>query len=266
MPKQGSLVVVGTGIETLGQMTESARREIRRAERLFYVADPVAARAIVAINPRGVSLDGLYDEGKHRLKTYAQMAERVLAEVRRGRRVCLAVYGHPGVFALPTHAAVKMARAEGYRATMLPAVSADACLIADLGVDPATDGLQSWEATDFLLRRRKPDPACGLLLWQVGVVGRLDYPSGPVDRKKLSVLTKRLLETYPRAHKATLYEASSLPGFPPSIEEVRIGALHQADVSPVTTMYVPPSRRAPVDRAMMARLGIRKESRVDCLR
>ena len=266
MPKKGSLAVVGTGIEAMGQMTESARREIRRAQKLFYVADPVTARAILDVNPRGVSLNEMYDTGKHRLKTYAQMTERVLHEVRRGHRVCLASYGHPGVFAIPTHAAVKMARAEGYRAAMLPAVSADACLIADLGIDPASDGLLSFEATDFLVRRRKPDPACGLLLWQVGVVGRLDYPDGPVDRKKLAVLTKRLLQTYPKNHRATMYEASSLPGFPPQIEEVRIGALHQADVSPVTTMYVPPARRARIDRAMMARLGLTEESRLDCLR
>lgn len=266
MPRKGSLVVVGTGIEALGQMTEGARREIRRAQRVLYVADPMAAQAILAINPRAVSLQDLYGTGKHRLKTYAQMAERVLAEVRRGYRVCLVSYGHPGVFAIPTHAAVKMAREEGYRAVMLPGVSADACLIADLGVDPATDGLQSYETTDFLLRKRRPDPACGLVLWQVGVVGRLDYPSGPADRNGLKVLEEVLLKTYPRRHVGTLYEASSLPGFPPSIVEVPIGKLHQAAVTPITTMYVPPSETAPVDRAMMARLGLKPADRVRCLR
>jgi precorrin-6B methylase 1 len=266
MPKKGSLAVVGTGIEAFGQMTEGARREIRRAQRLLYVADPLSSQAILAINPRGVSLDPLYAKGKHRLKTYAQMTARVLKEVRLGYRVCFASYGHPGVFAIPTHAAVKIARAEGYRAVMLPGVSADACLIADLGIDPATCGLQTWEATDFLLRRRRPDPAVGLVLWQVGVVGRFDYASDGVDRKKLALLTKRLLETYPKNHEATFYEASSLPGFPPSIEQVRIGALHQGNVTPITTMYVPPSEAAPIDRKMMARLGIRDADRLDCLR
>src|ERR1041384_5932354 len=86
MPKKGSLVVVGTGIEALGQMTEAARREIRRAERLYYVADPLSSRAILAINPRGISLHDLYDKGKHRLRTYAQMTQAVLADVRQGRR------------------------------------------------------------------------------------------------------------------------------------------------------------------------------------
>ena len=266
MRGKGSLVVVGTGIEVQGQMTDGARQAIRRAQRVFYVADPVSARAIRALNPRAISLQGLYGEGKHRLKTYAQMTERVLSEVRRGYRVCFVSYGHPGVFAIPTHSAVRMARDEGYRAVMLPGVSADACLIADLGIDPATHGLQSYEATDFLLRKRRPDGSCGLVLWQVGVVGRLDYPSGQTRRAGLELLTRALLRTYPRRHVVTLYEASSLAGFPPSIEEVPLEKLADGHVTPVTTLYVPPFREAAVDRAMVARLGIKRADRLRCLR
>ena len=267
MPK-GSLVVVGTGIESMGQMTDAARVEIRRAQRVFYLTtDPLAAQSVRALNRRAVSLHGLYQVGRHRLQTYASMTETVLAEVRRGRRVCFALYGHPGVFAMPSHAAVAIARQEGYRAVMQPGVSADACLIADLGVDPATSGWQSYEATDFLLRRRRPDPSAGLLLWQVGVVGRVDYATGPLDRVKLALLTTALAKTYPKSHLATLYEAASVPGYPASIEPVRIGALHLAEsISPITTLYVPPSKRATVDLEMAARLGLDGAGGVSCLR
>jgi uncharacterized protein YabN with tetrapyrrole methylase and pyrophosphatase domain len=264
--RKGVLAVVGTGIESMGQMTPAALREIRRADRLFYLAaDPMTERTLRGLHRGAVDLHSFYAEGRHRLRTYAQMTERVLEDVRAGRRVCLALYGHPGVFAMPAHAAVRLARKEGHRAVMLPAVSADACMIADLGVDPA-GGWQSYEATDFLLRRRRADPSVGLVLWQVGVVGRLDYPSGPVHREKLAVLTEVLLETYPPRHLATLYEAATLPGFPPSIERVQIGSLHRAAVTSVTTMYVPPSRSAPVDAQMLERLGIKRSDRVRCLR
>ncbi len=265
---KGSLVVVGTGIESMGQMTDAARVEIRRAQCVFYLAaDPLTAEALRRLNRRAVSLHGLYQVGRHRLQTYAAMTETVLVEVRRGLRVCFALYGHPGVFAMPAHAAVSIARKEGYRAAMQPGVSADACLIADLGVDPASSGWQSYEATDFLLRRRRPDPAAGLVLWQIGVVGRLDYATGPLDRGKLAILTEVLRETYAKRHLATLYEAASLPGYPPSIEPVQIGALHLAKaISPITTLYVPPAKRAPIDRKMLARLGISPAGRVRCLR
>jgi uncharacterized protein YabN with tetrapyrrole methylase and pyrophosphatase domain len=265
--RKGSLVVVGTGIESLGQMTPAARAAIRGAQRVFFLAaDALTEASIRSLNPRTESLHDLYDTGKHRLRTYAQMAERVLAEVRRGQRVCFALYGHPGVFAMPSHAAVQLAHDEGFQATMLPGISADACLIADLGIDPGSDGLQSYEATDFLIRNRRVDPAVGLVLWQVGVVGRLDYPSGPVNREKIKVLTEALCAIYPRRHVATLYEAAALPGYPASIEKVQLGSLHKGDLSSITTMYVPPSKESRVDRAMMARLGIRPADRIRCLR
>ena len=265
--RKGSLAVVGTGIESLGHLTPAARNELRRAQKVFYLAaDPVTEETLLALNPRSESLRPLYKVGRNRLVTYAAMAQRVMTEVRRGRRVCFALYGHPGVFARPAHSAVSIARSEGYRATMLPGVSADACLIADLGIDPATFGLQSYEATDFVVHRRKADNRSGLLLWQVGCMGRVDYPSGPIDRTKIALLTEMLLEIYPRKHQAQLYEAPTLPGFEPSIETVRIGSLHEGPITTVTTMYVPPSRRAKVDRAMLARLGIHPADRLRCLR
>jgi uncharacterized protein YabN with tetrapyrrole methylase and pyrophosphatase domain len=264
--RKGRLSVVGTGIEALGQLTPAARLEIERAEVLFYlVSDPLTAEFLHQSNPDSRSLQGLYSRGKHRLKTYAAMVEAVLAEVRRGKRVCFALYGHPGVFALPSHVAVRLARQEGYRATMLPAVSADACLFADLGIDPG-GGCQSYEATDFLLRHRRVDTTVALVLWQVGVVGRFDFVTTRAGRRKLKVLTDELCEHYPARHIAVLYEASVLPGFEPAIERVEISKLHDAEVTPTATLYVPPAREEEVDPVMMARLGIKPSDRVHCLR
>jgi len=266
MPK-GTLAVVGTGIESMGQLTPAAQREIERADQVLYVvADSLTSQTLRRLNPRSESLHGLYATGKHRLKTYAAMVERVLTEVRLGKRVCFALYGHPGVFAMAAHAAIRIARTEGFQATMLPAVSADACLIADLGVDPGACGWLSYEATDFLLRHRHADAGAGLVIWQVGVVGRFDYPSGAVNRKKLKILTDELLKTYSAKHIGLLYEASTLPGFPATIEKVQLGKLHLSKVSSITTLYVPPEQETKIDPRMLKRLGIKPEDRLDCLR
>jgi hypothetical protein len=37
-------------------------------------------------------------------------------------------------------------------------------------------GCQSYEATDFLVHRRKTDKSSALVLWQAGVVGKVDTP------------------------------------------------------------------------------------------
>jgi hypothetical protein len=264
--RKGTLTVVGTGIESLGHLTPAARREIERADAVFHVVtEPLTEQALRALNPRAESLQGLYADGRHRLKTYAAMVDRVLSEVRRGKRVCFALYGHPGVFATAAHAAVRLARAEGHRATMLPGISAESCLIADLGVDPGANGWVSYEGTDFLLRGRRADPTAGLVLWQIGVLARFDRAAGAVNRKALKVLRDELLKVYAPSHPGFLYEASALPGFPPVIDEVALGKVHLAPLTGITTLYVPPALVAPVDQRMLRRLGIKASDRITCL-
>src|SRR3546814_4889838 len=96
------------------------------------------------------------------------MVAAMLAEVRAGRRVCGAFYGHPGVFARVPHKAIAQARAEGFEAHMEAGVSAEDCLYADLGIDPGEVGCQHYEASQFMFYRRRIDPSAYLVLWQIG--------------------------------------------------------------------------------------------------
>ena len=45
------------------------------------------------------------------------------SRIRAGFRVCAVFYGHPGVFVYPSHEAIRRARAEGFAARMLPALT-----------------------------------------------------------------------------------------------------------------------------------------------
>jgi uncharacterized protein YabN with tetrapyrrole methylase and pyrophosphatase domain len=251
----GSLTVVGTGIR-LSQLTAEARSHIESAEKLlFLVADPVSEAWLAQANPTAESLAGYYSPDKLRHDSYQQMVERVLACVREGGRVCLALYGHPGVFAFPAHEAVRRARASGYRATMLPAVSAEDCLFADLGIDPGAGGCQSFEATDFLISGRRFDPRVHLILWQIGVTGELGYKE-QYDRAGLRVLVDVLTETYGPGYEVVVYEAARYLGCDPKIEIVALADVPGAGVSPISTLYVPPRGPTVPDPAMAARLGI----------
>jgi len=167
---------VGTGIKAIAHVTREAQHRLERADKVLHVlADPVTIRWVTELNASAESLETLYETGRPRSETYRAMVERTLGWVRRGAAVCLALYGHAGVFAAPGHEAVRQARSEGYQAEMLPAVSAEDCLFADLGMDPATAGCQSYEATDFLLRPKRFDVSVPLILWQVGIIGELGY-------------------------------------------------------------------------------------------
>lgn len=240
--RTGSLVVVGTGIRAVGQLTVEAIAWMRNADVLLYlVGDPVAEQIVIDLNPKAAeSMAGYYQEHAPRIGTYLAMVERVLRSVREGNLTVTAYYGHPGVFAFPSHESVRRARAEGYAATMLPGVSAEDCLFADLGVDPAIGGCQSYEATDFVVNRRLVDPTAQLVLWQVGSVGDATYQRYRYDSRWFPLLIQRLCEIYPPSHPATIYEASTLPGVAPQISTLPIAYLHHGLTSAATTLYVPP--------------------------
>jgi uncharacterized protein YabN with tetrapyrrole methylase and pyrophosphatase domain len=240
---RGQLVVVGTGLRTTGHLTTEAIAWVTAADRVLYVVgDPVAEEALRLLNPTGVeSLQDLYGEGKDRQQTYDQMVDRILTCVRAGLRTCAAFYGHPGVFVYPSHVAVARARAEGYAAVMLPGVSAEDCLFADLGVDPAASGCQSYEATDFLFSARRVEPSAALVLWQVGVVGNTAFTAGEYDRSLLPLLVAKLCELYPPQHPVIAYEAAVQVGCPPRISPCPLAQLAALPLSAATTLFVPPA-------------------------
>jgi len=258
---KGSLTIVGTGIETPSQVTSEARAAIAAADSVFHVVTGGVAEAwLKQQNPSARSLLHLYRPGKHRWETYAEMTEVMLADVRRGLNVCGVYYGHPGVFAIPTHQAVHQARREGYHARMLPGVSAEDCLFADLGVDPGMVGCQSFEATDFLLSRRRFDTTSALVLWQIGVIGVQDHQPVECHRQHLRVLVDYLLDFYERRHPVVVYEAAWLPLFQPVICAMPLEELYNANVKALSTLFVEPAAQRPFDPAMLEALGIASAS------
>jgi hypothetical protein len=249
--RTGSLLVVGLGLNGWPQTTPEAASSIEAASRVFYLStEPTTAHWIRALNPAAESLLDCYAEGKPRQRTYAEMVERIMAAVRDGHRVCAAFYGHPGVFVNPSHTAIRRARREGFPARMLPGVSADACFYADLLLNPGERGIQSYEATDFLIAGRRIDPTAPLLLWQVGVVGEMDTrkPGEPQPREGLERLARRLRRDYPATHTLVLYRAATFAAARAVVRRVRLARLPRTVMSPLTTMYVPPLEPRPIPR------------------
>lgn len=254
---KGSLTVVGTGIQPVAHTSAQAVASIEHAGKVFFLsADVLTEYWIRQLNPACESLNSLYDTGKDRHATYEQIVECVLGAVGAGVDVCLVLYGHPGVFADPAHEAIRRAREEGYSAEMLPAISADGCMFADLGIDPGTSGCQSYEATDFLINRRRFDPRSALVLWQIGVIGERSHKKEAKvwNRDAVRILTDVLLEHYPRDHTVTVYEAARYACLRPSILTVELQDLPDAPMSAIATLYVPPLEQTDYDPDMLKRL------------
>lgn len=257
---KGSLAVVGTGIQCPAHLTLEAQSFIENANYVLYlVTEPVAAQYICRLNGNSEDLYKYYELREPRIHTYNKMVDRILTEVRKGKRVCAAFYGHPGVFVYPSHHAIRIARREGYAATMLPAPSAEDCLFSDLGIDPGM-GCQSYEATAFLLGGATVNTSAILILWQIGAIGDQAFnPTNEELPKRLQVLSEYLQKYYPGDHLGVIYEAAAYPICRPRIESLALKELGDATVTGISTLCVPPSRPTSRDDRMVELLGMNRD-------
>ena len=240
--RRGSLVCVGVGMTLGAHLAPRARSHIEQADVVFSaMSDPIVELWVQGMNPDVRSLQPLYREGKPRRETYREMVEAMMGEVRQGRRVCGAFYGHPGVFAQVPHNAIAQAREEGYEALMEAAVSAEDCLYADLGIDPGAVGCQHFEASQFMFYERRVDPSAYLVLWQIGVAGDRTTGRLTTGAETRQLLVELLLTDYPPDHEVVAYEAATLPIAAPRIDRLRIDRLPMATLSAATTLVIPPA-------------------------
>jgi hypothetical protein len=183
------------------------------------------------------------------------MADTILAEVRAGKTVCAAFYGHPGIFACISHMAIADARAEGFHAEMLPGISAEDCLVADLGIDPGRTGMQSMETTQFMIYERKIDPTALLILWQPGLAGELSLKRFDTTPAKLQVLVDKLARDYPLDHPVILYEAATHPLEQTRMDTILLCDLPMASLQQITTLVIPAAFPLKLDQAIMDELN-----------
>ncbi len=236
----GELVVVGCGIQLGRHISQRCESEIRLAEVVMCLVDPFALAMIRELRPDAINLGEHYADGKDRRLTYAEIDAAIMAQVRSNKRVCAVFYGHPGVFADVPHRVIRKARAEGFAARMEPGISAEACLYADLGIDPGRQGVQSLEATAFLCQERQLDSAGLVLLWQVALSGDLTCTRREATREGLQALVDKLLRWYPPDHEVILYEAARLPIEAPRMERLRLSELPEASYQEYTTLVILP--------------------------
>jgi precorrin-6B methylase 1 len=253
----GSLTVVGPGLDRRRHLTPETVEAIKSANKVLYATiDPNEDAAWVRmINPAAESFNDLFSGSRHRNQNYELMVERILSEVRAGFRVCMVAYGHPGVLDWACHESIRRAQAAGFPAHMLPGISSEACLIADLGMDPGDLGWQSCVAERFLRQPRAIDPRVPLILWQVGVVGHLTAPSErtPFVRGGIRLLAETLAKIYGAEHGVMIYEFRTEGA--PIIQHVTVATLEDSYLTPLSTLVVPAKGVVPEDAEMAARLA-----------
>jgi hypothetical protein len=248
------LIVIGSGIQLGRHIADRAIDELRIADDALALVDAPTLSWLLGLRPDIVNLGACYASDLDRRNSYAEMEAMILEPLSRGRRVCAVFYGHPGVYAQVPHAVIASARAAGVPAHMEPGVSSEDCLYADLGLDPGRYGVQSFEATRFMVREHAIEPSVLLLLWQVAVAGRLDCKGFEPCRDRLALLVEKLRRRYPADAPVILYEAAQLAIESFRADRIMLADLPDALIREHTTLVIPPIRQAPADEAMVARI------------
>lgn len=254
MLTRGRLVVVGSGIDFGRHVSERSLSEIRRADAVFALVDPFTLKWLTSQRSGIHDLCQYYDDHKDRRQSYREMETAILTAVRAGQRVCAVFYGHPGIFAQVPHNVIRNARNEGFAACMEAGVSAEACLYADLGLNPGRRGVYSCEATQFLINQRPLDPSALVLLWQVALTGNLDCIGFEPDPRKLQLLVDKLMRWYEAGTEIILYQAARLPIEEFRADHLRLSDLPTAELSEYTTLVIPPTIAMQPDEAVVERL------------
>jgi uncharacterized protein YabN with tetrapyrrole methylase and pyrophosphatase domain len=246
--------IVGTGIVGSHQLTREAEEVIRRSKRTFVIDSGYGLLEYLGtLCPEVIGLGSLYERGRNRILTYRRMAATVVSAAVADPPVCLATYGHPWVYCYPTQLITSAARLLGLHAEVFPGISSLDTLLIDLGTDIA-DGIQMYEATDLLLRRRPLQPDVTCVIWQPTVVGDPTYPSQPYTAEQFQPLQDYLLGFYAADHEVALVTTKTFPLTRSVVQRLPLRDLaSELERAPqVGTLYIPAVDQRPVeDMALM---------------
>jgi uncharacterized protein YabN with tetrapyrrole methylase and pyrophosphatase domain len=242
------IVIVGLGITGTQQVTYEVQETLKRCPKTF-VADeaPGVVSFVQGWCPEVVDLSNHFQPSVHRARSYRAIAGDVVAAALTQAPVCFATYGHPTVYSYPTILIKRAALLLDLRVQTLAGVSFLDTLFIDLGIDPGFDGLQMYEATDLLVRRRPLQNDVGCVISQATVVA--DPREGAIAPKaNLGLLQRYLLGFYPPQHEVVIAVSAIHPLAPPIASRVPLSSLADAlaGFPHNATLYISPVRRRPI--------------------
>lgn len=254
------ITIVGLGMVPPDEATPQVERVLRRAREVLFVDAGPATRAWLGRRCQRVTslFEEVYRVDSARSAAYRLMAARTVEAALDHPPVVFGMSGHPVVGALAPFLIRDLSAVMDLSVEVLPGISSVDALLAQLWLDPFVRGLQIFEASDLLLRRRRVAGDVPALIAQVGNLGRATYSLRHVERVLLQRLTEHLLVAHPPEHVVSVVFASPHPLMAAQRSDIALADLPaRADLlHPGVTLFVPASRERPVaDTDMLRRLS-----------
>lgn len=259
MATEKKLLLLGLGIKAISHITKEAFSAIKAADIVIYlVNEPIMKEWLEQNSKKTYSLDEAYQSKSNRKESYDCVIDAIRKVLNDHEHICVVLYGHPMICSSIGAGVQKLQDiSPNLNIQTFPAISAEDCLFSDLKIDPLDRGCFSVESTDFILHKHKPNPYVHNIIWQIGMTGVLGLPSlNPVNSSALLNLKNKLLDVYPPSFEVYLYEASIYPEMKPRVLKIKLDDLMEADVSPLTTLYIPPFLKSELDVDIAKLLGI----------
>ncbi|WP_419421429.1 SAM-dependent methyltransferase (plasmid) [Legionella sp. D16C41] len=254
------LVLIGSGIKTISHLTIEAQAYIKQADCVLYlVNEPIFEKWLNKYSKKCISLENHYFLYEKRAESYKKIADEILNYTEQYDFVSIVLYGHPTIFSSPGLDAIKRAKERNIETVVLPGISAEDCLFADLKVDPSQNGCLSVEAMSFLIFDDKVDKHYDLVIWQLGMVGNIEPVVKKNSKKGLSLIQEKLLKIYSSQHEVILYEAALYPGIKPKITKFAIELLINQNISSISTLYIPAEKKRLHDEKILFKLNLKIE-------
>jgi precorrin-3B methylase len=239
------IYIVGLGIVGTRQITKEVDYILKKSDHVFLLFTQNTMHDYIT-NEIGTEVTDLheeYEEGSDRFDTYRRMADRVLNNAKNtNKSITHAPYGHPSIFVSPTRLIQEEGPKHGLRVKVVPGISAIDCIFAEIGLDPGTNGVQMYEASDFLLRKFEPNPYVPLFLWQIGAIETGLYSMKKSKPERFSRIRQYLESFYPKSHILYLLRTATYPftnseqhGF-----QLKNFEKQHYKIDPVHTLYIPP--------------------------
>jgi len=233
------LVVAGSGIQYLSHLTHETKINIQDASLvLFLVNEPMIKDWILKNSQASEDLDSLYRSSEDRNTVYTAIENYILSALNNIDNLCVVFYGHPCMCAKPALNAAKRASKKGIKVKVLPAISAEACLYADLHINPLEHGLYSLEASTLLNKQKLIDTSTNLLIWQVSHINQTGHYKKP-NIIGIQSLQSYLMNYYPESKQCIIYEASLYSHFLPAIQSLPLNNIEKAVYSPLSSLFIP---------------------------
>lgn len=154
--------------------------------------EPVTKQWIERYSRLSESLEPIYFSENDRQNSYDKIKDKILAEFETYDFITVVLYGHPTIFADPGLQSVIAAAMNSIETIILPGISIENCLYADLKIDPGQFGCFHVEATELLLYNKIIDPTAHLCIWQPGMIGNRSVPQSNQKSKHLNLLKHKL--------------------------------------------------------------------------